>query len=68
MIQDWMEEKLGNIFSLSGFNRTIVSIRIQPVPEDKSMEDHKTTELLQSVKKEAGKYEVKDITTFQSTG
>ena len=25
-----------NIFSLSGFNRTIASIRIQPVSEDKS--------------------------------
>ena len=30
-----------NMFSLSDFNRKIASIIIQPVPEDKSMEDHK---------------------------
>ena len=38
-----------NMFSLSDFNRKIASIIIQPVPEDKSMEDHKTNELLQRI-------------------
>ena len=55
-----------NIFSLYGFNRTISSTIIQPVPEDKSTEDHKNTELLQYVNEESGKYNVKDSPNFKS--
>ena len=40
------ETTVTNIFSLSGFNMTITSMTIQPVPEDKSTEEHKNTELL----------------------
>ena len=56
-----------NIFSLSSFNRKIASIIIQPVPEQKSEYQHKTTEVLQRVNQEADKSDVKGIPTFQST-
>ena len=60
------ENTASNIFSLYGFNRTISSTIIQPVPEDKSTEDHKNTELLQYVNEESGKYNVKDSPNFKS--
>ena len=56
-----------NIFCLSIFNKTIASIRIQPVPDNNYMEEHNTNELLQCVNEESGKYYDKDILTFQST-
>ena len=41
---------------------------IQPVQEENYTQDHKSTKLLQLVKEEAGKSDVKYIPTFKSTG